>query len=188
MPDHILTGAPGAGKTSIIRVLEAAGHAVVEEAATDVIALMQAQGVAEPWTSPDFIDRIVALQRQRRIAAAARPAPVRFHDRSVICTQALCTFLERDAPDSLAWEIDAAMAEAALQSQVFFVRNIGFITPTAARRIGYEDSLAFQAVHEETYRAFGFELVEVACAPLAARADFVTGFAQDQAAASASRR
>lgn len=184
MPDHILTGAPGAGKTSIIRALAAAGCAVVEEAATDVIALMQARGAQEPWTAPDFIDRVVALQRRRRIAAAARPAPARFHDRSVICTQALCAYLERPIPDALAREVDAVLGEAVFQPQVFLVRNIGFVTPTEARRISYADSLAFEALHEETYRAFGFELVEVAPGPLADRVSFVAAFAKDQASAS----
>lgn len=42
MPRYVLTGAPGAGKTAILRQLEIEGHAVVEEAATDVIALAQA--------------------------------------------------------------------------------------------------------------------------------------------------
>jgi predicted ATPase len=31
----ILTGAPGAGKTALVRLLERNGYAVVEEAATD---------------------------------------------------------------------------------------------------------------------------------------------------------
>jgi predicted ATPase len=177
----VFTGAPGAGKTSIIRALAAAGCAVVEEAATDVIALMQAQGVQEPWTAPDFIDRIVALQRRRRIAAAARRAPVRFHDRSVICTQALCTYLERPIPNPLAREIEAVLGEAAFQPRVFFVRNIGFVTPTEARRISYADSLAFEALHQETYRAFGFELLEVAPGPLAERVSFVAASARGQA-------
>jgi predicted ATPase len=34
MRRFIMTGAPGAGKTSILRVLESLGYAVVEEAAT----------------------------------------------------------------------------------------------------------------------------------------------------------
>ena len=40
----ILTGAPGAGKTALVRQLERDGFAMVEEAATDVIALEQAKG------------------------------------------------------------------------------------------------------------------------------------------------
>jgi len=75
----ILTGAPGAGKTAILRQLEVDGFSAVEEAATDVIALDQAKDVAEPWTDPSFIDRIVALQRHRRLAASGE---TQFHDRS----------------------------------------------------------------------------------------------------------
>ena len=48
MKRYILTGAPGAGKTAILRHLELDGYGVVEEAATDIIALEQVQGVAEP--------------------------------------------------------------------------------------------------------------------------------------------
>ena len=51
----ILPGAPGAGKTVLIRQLEWEGQHVVEEAATDVIALQQAQGIAEPWQDLQFI-------------------------------------------------------------------------------------------------------------------------------------
>ena len=89
MKRFILTGTPGAGKTVILRRLEQAGFGVVEEAATDVIALEQAEGIAEPWTDPGFIDRVVDLQKQRQLRAAALPEPIQFHDRSAICTAAL---------------------------------------------------------------------------------------------------
>jgi predicted ATPase len=62
----VMTGAPGCGKTSILRVLGNLGYAVVEEAATDVIAAQQARGSSEPWNDPLFIDAIVRLQEQRR--------------------------------------------------------------------------------------------------------------------------
>ena len=71
MPAYILTGAPGSGKTAILRMLETLGYLVVEEAATDVIALENALGRDEPWAEPGFIDKIVALQRQRRERALA---------------------------------------------------------------------------------------------------------------------
>ncbi len=51
MKRFIPTGTPGAGKTSIIRELEALGHHVVDEAATAVIAREQALGEPEPWTA-----------------------------------------------------------------------------------------------------------------------------------------
>jgi predicted ATPase len=55
MRRFIITGAPGAGKTAIIRQLELDGFSVVEEAATDVIAAAQAQGTVQPWAHPSFI-------------------------------------------------------------------------------------------------------------------------------------
>lgn len=64
MRRYVLTGAPGAGRTSILRCLDEFGHGVVEEAATAVIARVQALGEDQPWTDPSFIDEIVALQRQ----------------------------------------------------------------------------------------------------------------------------
>ena len=55
------------------------------------------------------------------------------------------------------------------QNRVFFVRNLGFITPTEARRITFEETVRFEKIHEETYREFGFELVSVEPAGLMER-------------------
>ena len=154
----ILTGAPGAGKTAVVRQLELDGFGTVEEATTDLIALDQARGVAEPWTDPGFIDRIVALQRQRRLAATG---DLQFHDRSAFCTEALATFLGHPASRLLRTEIEELKRTGFYERRVFFVRLMGFIEPTAARRIGLEEARRFEAVHERTYRAHGFELVPV---------------------------
>ena len=51
--------------------------------------------------------------------------------------------------------------EAIYQTRVFFIRNLGFVTPTEARRISFEETVRFEKVHEETYLDFGFELVSV---------------------------
>lgn len=51
--------------------------------------------------------------------------------------------------------------EAIYQDRVFFIRNLGFVTTTEARRISYEEMVRFEKVHEEAYRDFGFELFSV---------------------------
>ena len=92
---YILTGAPGAGKTAVPRLLECNGATVVEEAATDVIALENARGHREPWHDQRFIDKIVTLQRQRQRQARAQAteAAAVFFDRSPVCTLALSRYL-----------------------------------------------------------------------------------------------
>ena len=105
MRRFILTGAPGSGKTAIIRQLELEGFSVVEEAATDVIALWQGRGVAAPWTHPSFIDAIAALQRQRQVRAVREMGEVQFYDRSAICTAALAVYLGYPLSDTLPREL-----------------------------------------------------------------------------------
>jgi predicted ATPase len=168
---YILTGTPGCGKTSIIRSLEISGYAVVEEAATDIIALRQAQGIAEPHTQAAFIDDIVSLQKRRQMQVADLASGVQFFDRSPICTYALAVWLGYPISPTLTNEMDRIEKEQIFQKQVFFVENLGFCEPTAARRISFEDALRFEKVHEETYRHFGYECVQVPPQELSARVE-----------------
>jgi predicted ATPase len=173
MKRFILTGAPGAGKTAILRQLECAGFGVVEEAATDVIALAQAQGDAEPWKQPWFIDTVAELQGRRLARAATIPDKIQFHDRSIICTAALANYLGYRMPERLSHEVDRLREQAIFEKIVFFIRNLGFITATGARRINFEEALRFERIHEETYRNYGFEIVFVEPAGVLERAAFI---------------
>jgi predicted ATPase len=161
MRRFVITGAPGAGKTAIIRQLELDGFSVVEEAATDVIAAAHAQGTVEPWREPSFIDTIAKLQRGRQIRASYQPDEVQFHDRCVVCTAALAVYLGYPFSSSLASELERVKKEGIYEKRVFFIRNLGFITPTEARRISFEETVRFEKIHEEIYRDFGFEIVSV---------------------------
>jgi predicted ATPase len=169
MKRYVLTGAPGAGKTIILRRLELDGFAVVEEAATDLIALAGAAGVARHWEAPSFIDDIAALQRARQLRADAWPDEVVVFDRSPVCTLALCRFLGRQEPPSLTQEIARLQREATYEPRVFFVENLGFVTPTEARRITFEDTVRFERVHAAVYRELGFTLVPIAPGDIATR-------------------
>ena len=173
MRRFIITGAPGAGKTAILRQLELDGFSVVEEAATDVIAAAQAQGTVQPWIDPSFIDAIAHLQRDRRLRASCQLDEVQFHDRSVVCTAALATYLGYAFSPFLVSELERVKKEAIYQNRVFFIRNLGFITPTEARRISFEETLRFEKIHEETYRHFGFELVSIEPASLLQRTSII---------------
>ena len=173
MKRFIMTGAPGSGKTSILRILEQGGYAVVDEAATDVIAAEQAQGTDEPWTGPQFIDKITEMQRRRQEEPARRGAAAQVFDRSPVCTLALARYIGHPVPAALGEEIERIVRDRTFERRVFFVRPIGFIEPTAARRISFTESLAFERLHEAEYLGLGFEIVDIPAGPVAERAAMV---------------
>lgn len=173
MKRYILTGAPGSGKTLIIRALEMQGYAVIDEAATDVIAYEQALGNQAPWEKSSFIDEIVHLQKQREIQMTTVNSTMQFYDRSPFCTYALAVHMKYSPSEVLLKEIERLRSGQVYQKQVFFIDNLGFIKHTEARKINFEDSVAFEKIHAETYAKFGFECIKIPLAPLLERVGLI---------------
>ncbi|MFL5690805.1 MAG: AAA family ATPase [Ktedonobacteraceae bacterium] len=174
MKRYILSGTSGSGKTSIIHELKSQGYSVVEEAATDVIALEQMNNNPEPWMQPDFIDKIVRLQKQRQITPSTSPSELQFYDRSPICTYALSRYLGYPPSACLLAEIERIEREDIYQRQVFFIENLGFCKPTEARKISFEESLIFEKIHLETYNSFGYVCINISPHSLLERVQSIT--------------
>jgi predicted ATPase len=168
----ILTGPPGSGKTTTIRHLAEDGFATADEAATDTIAAWRHRGIDEPWTYLSFVDAIVETQKDRQIHLG-KTARIQFYDRSPICTLALANWLGYPVSDALRFEIERIRRERVYRPEVFFVRSLGFVTPTEARRISLADSIRFGELHEEVYLAHGFKLIYVDAATALQRVEAI---------------
>lgn len=169
MKRYILTGTPGSGKTSLLHELKSQGYSVVEEAATDVIALEHRRGNSEPWMQADFIDKIIRLQKQRQIETVTSTDELQVYDRSPICTFALSRYLGYPPSACLLEEMERIERENIYQRQVFFLENLGFCQPTEARKISFEESLLFEKIHAEIYTSLGYDLIKLAPEALSER-------------------
>jgi predicted ATPase len=174
---YIFTGAPGSGKTSVIRELEHDGHVVVHEAATDIISRAQKLGIEKPWEEASFADDIATLQKERQMTTQGE---LQFFDRAPFCTFALGSYLAQvkntkfQPTRALSEEIERCLTMKIYQRRVFFFENLGFIEHTAARKISYADAMIFEQTHVEIYQKFDFELIRVPAGPIAQRYEFVT--------------
>ncbi len=167
----VLTGAPGAGKTSIIRSLKSKGFDTVDEAATDVITRKQAAGTDQPWLHPDFILDIIQLQKER---LERKPTHrLQFHDRSIIDSYILCQFLGFAIPDVIETLVRTVVQDAVYRPQVFFIESLDFIENTPARRIPLSEAIAFGQLHTKVYSSLGFHMIHIPALPLEERVETV---------------
>jgi predicted ATPase len=150
----------------------------VDEAATDVIAAWQHQGIDEAWTYRSFVDSIVEIQRRRQVSLG-NFRKIQFYDRSPICTLALAEWLGHPVSDAVRFEIARIRSERVYRPEVFFVRSLGFVTPTEARRISLADSIRFGELHERTYLAQGFKLIYIDSGPLVQRVESIKRYVED---------
>lgn len=157
----VVSGTPGVGKTTVVRALAAHGYAVVEEAATDIIARRRADGLDRPWEHDGFIDAIAAEQRLRLDRPVPGDAVALLLDRSPVCTVALARWSQRPVSPTLRGAVDRLVNDPTVDRRVLFLRPLGFIVATDARRISYELALEFEKLHEQAYAEYGFTLVDI---------------------------
>ncbi|GAA1706471.1 AAA family ATPase [Fodinicola feengrottensis] len=173
-PDRlvVVTGGPGAGKTTLIEALGRRGFGITEEAGRAIIREQVAiGGLALPWDDTALFAEIMLTWELRSYRGAERdPARIVFFDRGVPDLAGYLRLLRRPVP---------AHFEAAIR-KFRYHRKVFVAPPWAA--IYAQDSERKQTFAEaqRTYEAIigayadhGYDLVELPLVPVGERADFV---------------
>ena len=174
----VITGGPGAGKTSLLAELAAMGYATAEESARAIIAERLASGLPPRPDPRTFAQEILRRDVGKYIRQQQTSNWV-FFDRGVI--EAL-GMLQEVSP-LLSHELRAMLTAYPFHSSVFVLPPWEAIyTNDTERDQSFAEAVNVHAKLVRWYRACGYVLHEVPRLPVPERAKYVLGIlAQDDA-------
>lgn len=167
----VVTGGPGAGKTTLVDALEAAGFRRTIEAGRAIIQAEVARGgTALPWAdTAAFADRMLAHEIGSHTEAASRPGRV-FFDRGVPDVIGYRRLVGLPVPAAL----DAAARTLRYHRRVFLAppwREI--FANDAERKQDFAEAVRTCEAMRTAYADYGYEIVELPEATVAERVAFV---------------
>lgn len=167
----VVTGGPGAGKSTLLEALAARGYATTEEAGRAIIRDQVAiGGTALPWADRSaFAELMLSWEMRSYRSATAAGGPV-FFDRGVPDVAGYLRVCGLEVPP----RVSRAMA-------IFRYAPTVFIAPPWPEIFGQDDERRQDLDEAErthaamvaTYRAAGYDLVELPRGTVAARVAFV---------------
>lgn len=154
MKRYVISGGPGVGKTTIIKILADRGFAIVPEAARLVIEeeSTKQDGVL-PWNNLALFQEKV-INRQLELENKMREEVV-FLDRGLVDSYGYC--LNGDIP------IPGAIIENAYSryDQIFLAEPLPLYRKDEARLEDFEESQKIHSFIEKAYWHFGYEPIKV---------------------------
>lgn len=169
----VITGGPGAGKSSLIDALAADGFPIVAEAGRDIIRdQMACGGTALPWIDPaafaqTMLDHDIAAYTQ---CARRADDSLVFFDRGVVDIVGYLTLIGLPIPSSL----DMAAHRLRYRPLVFIApawREI--YAQDTERKQDFDEARRTEAAMREVYLRYGYTLIDLPHASVAERITFI---------------
>ena len=168
-PRFVVTGGPGAGKTTVLEALARRGYEHVPDSARAIIRERKAAGLSARPTPDEFGREMLRLYVDAYRAAKVAHEPV-FFDRSVV-----------DALAFLADNDDISQAALRQHLEAFRYNETVFVLPPweeiyrkdVERDQDFPHSARVHARLCDWYGRWGYETVEVPRAPVEERVEFV---------------
>ena len=167
---HILTGAPGTGKSAILGRLAAAGASIVGEPAREILSEQRSIGGdgTPDRDPPTFLDLLLRRSIEKYQAARSSPGDVIF-DRGIPDCIAYAMHFGVDSEPSV-----IASREHRYEAEVLLVAPWEAIyTVDEERTMSYADTLDFHDAIVRAYEGAGYEVVEVPRGSIEDRAAFL---------------
>ncbi|MGI9006257.1 MAG: AAA family ATPase [Streptosporangiaceae bacterium] len=168
----VLTGGPGAGKTSVIGELRRRGHPGTQEAGRAIITDQQLVGGNARHTGDRelFAELMLSWEMRSYRLAEDEPAPAVFFDRGIPELTGYFRLIGRPVPAHMT----AAARRFRYRPRVFVAPPWPEIYATDAERgQDFAEAVATCDAVTAAYAELGYELIELPFASVGERADFV---------------
>ncbi len=165
---HVLTGAPGSGKSAVLEELR--GVSTVREPARDILAEQRAMDSGADAPEPSrFMELLLARSIEKHAAAIAADGPVAVFDRGVPDCVAYAALFGTDRGPST-----AAAARYRYHAEVLLFEPWREIYRTDDdRTMSFEDTLPFHEALVDAYERSGYALINVPRGSIEERTSFV---------------
>ena len=159
---RVITGAPGAGKSTIIETLSALGYRVQQDTARHIIQAKLAKGARGPRSRSNE-----ASHRQRVLAAMLREAAQLPRSEMI--------FFDYGLPDNLAFARLAGLAigpelrnaaHVFRYKQIFLLAPLPLRTPDPVRVENHTAQLLLDKLIRDVYLELGYRVVEIPALPV----------------------
>lgn len=167
----VFTGGPGAGKTSVIEALRAAGHRCAAEAGRAIIRQqVPIDGAALPWRDRALYAEVMLSWELRTFEAQAETRGPVFFDRGLPDIVGYLRLEGLPVPEHV---LRTAQDRRYAPRVFLFPPWPEIFTGDAERKQTPEVAAATCRVMAETYSELGYELIEVPRADIAERTRFI---------------
>lgn len=173
---YIITGGPGAGKTSIINYLAKSGYLVAPEAATEIIEEELKKNIESPWRADDYHIRMYELISKRQLEVQNSPASIAFFDRGHLDGISYILLQKRTLYQYVVDRVQSSIDTQYFNNRVFFIDSLGFVVPGPARNEDLQESLQKAQCLEQNYRTMGYEIVHIPPGPVEERAQIIIAY------------
>jgi predicted ATPase len=167
----VVTGGPGSGKSTLIDALERGGYARSVEAGRAIIqAQVAIDGPALPWRDPALFAELMLSWEMRSYALAQEQSRPVFFDRGVPDVVGYLRLMNLPVPAHM----ERAATAYRYHRRVFIAPPwLEIFAQDRERKQDFAEAVRTYDAMVATYADFGYELIELPRAPVAARVDFV---------------
>ncbi len=168
---YIITGGPGAGKTSLIEELEKRGYPCVKEVAREIIRTqMEINGEALPWKDCKAYSELMLAYSLKTYKKTIGIKNICFFDRGIPDTLAYEYLMNFDYNDKLI----KAVKEYRYNKTVFLLLPWKKIYKTdTERKQDYKEAVDTFHIMCHTYKQSGYNIVKLPFSTIKTRADFI---------------